>query len=375
MKRAGFYVRQTIAAMYRLFSVEEGKTNTHWAIEHAIKKFEEPFTSLKDKLQKYAADCVELQDDSARETSFIPAPGLLISQILADTVLVDYKRCPICRPCPADGAVERVLQRFTAQGHTEAELMLREARLQQHVSCCCPSEVSSPPRAIVHEASQFLRLIKDVQAQTTDMMKDLGLYDTFRNCGVGDHPVIGLEVLDRLRYGHSSQDADYPWNAWLIDCTGRTPLHRSIEMDLLGTEYDHLLERATDAGELDLADLFGRSPLHIACQKGHSDVVKKLIAKGADIHACTPLGSTPLHYAAASGWLEICEILASQFKPNSKCLTAGQFVNSPDYYGRSALFYAVRSKRRGIVKTLMDISALWNTYAYLTGGSWTVPSL
>ena len=51
------------------------------------------------------------------------------------------------------------------------------------------------------------------------------------------------------------------------------------------------------------------SPLMIACLKGQLDMVKKLIARGADINKT---GWTPLHYAATSGHIAIMELLLEQ---------------------------------------------------------------
>lgn len=51
------------------------------------------------------------------------------------------------------------------------------------------------------------------------------------------------------------------------------------------------------------------SPLMIAALKGNKDLVKKLIARDADVNKT---GWTPLHYAATAGHLEIIEILLEE---------------------------------------------------------------
>jgi ankyrin repeat protein len=48
------------------------------------------------------------------------------------------------------------------------------------------------------------------------------------------------------------------------------------------------------------------SPLMIAALRGHKDLVRKLIARDADVNKT---GWTPLHYAATSGHLEIMALL------------------------------------------------------------------
>lgn len=49
---------------------------------------------------------------------------------------------------------------------------------------------------------------------------------------------------------------------------------------------------------------------HAASQFGHIQIVKQLIARGADVNQkCPKKGNTPLHYAAESNRLEIVETL------------------------------------------------------------------
>lgn len=48
------------------------------------------------------------------------------------------------------------------------------------------------------------------------------------------------------------------------------------------------------------------SPLMMAALKGHTQLARKLVAKGADVNKT---GWTPLHYAATSGHLEIISLL------------------------------------------------------------------
>lgn len=51
------------------------------------------------------------------------------------------------------------------------------------------------------------------------------------------------------------------------------------------------------------------SPLMLAAFKGHKELVKKLVARDADVNKT---GWTPLHYAAAAGHLEIMQILLDE---------------------------------------------------------------
>ena len=54
------------------------------------------------------------------------------------------------------------------------------------------------------------------------------------------------------------------------------------------------------------------SPLHRACQQGHLLVVKFLLQKGADAGSQDSDGCTPLHRAALANHADICQLLISQ---------------------------------------------------------------
>lgn len=53
-----------------------------------------------------------------------------------------------------------------------------------------------------------------------------------------------------------------------------------------------------------------RTPLHVAAEKGHADIVKTLLRHGADVHARDHGdNATPLHWAAGENHLETAELL------------------------------------------------------------------
>ncbi len=55
---------------------------------------------------------------------------------------------------------------------------------------------------------------------------------------------------------------------------------------------------AEAAGAMDSKQL---TPLHLACIRGHADVVSELMAIGANPFTMDSVGRTPLHYAASWG--------------------------------------------------------------------------
>ena len=52
---------------------------------------------------------------------------------------------------------------------------------------------------------------------------------------------------------------------------------------------------------IDIRNEARETPLHAAADGGHADVVRLLLARGADAHAVEESGQTPLDYAVALG--------------------------------------------------------------------------
>jgi ankyrin repeat protein len=62
-------------------------------------------------------------------------------------------------------------------------------------------------------------------------------------------------------------------------------------------------------GPIKLAFAKGDTPIHAAAYWNHPDIVKMLIAKGADVNKTNGLGETALHYAAVCRYLDVAQIL------------------------------------------------------------------
>jgi ankyrin repeat protein len=60
---------------------------------------------------------------------------------------------------------------------------------------------------------------------------------------------------------------------------------------------------------VNVRDQFGNIALHGAVEKGHIQVIKYLISKGADVNAKDGEGRTPLYYAEITANTEIDELL------------------------------------------------------------------
>jgi ankyrin repeat protein len=86
------------------------------------------------------------------------------------------------------------------------------------------------------------------------------------------------------------------------------------------------------------------SPLMMACLRGNIDLVKKLIARDADVNKP---GWTPLHYAATNGHLEIMQLL----------LDENAYIDAESPNGTTPLMMAAQYGPASAVKLLLDAGA------------------
>ncbi len=88
----------------------------------------------------------------------------------------------------------------------------------------------------------------------------------------------------------------------------------------------------------------GESPLMLASLRGHLDLVRKLITRGADVNKT---GWAPLHYAATSGHVEIMELL----------LENHAYIDAESPNGTTPLMMAALYGTPASVKLLLDSGA------------------
>jgi ankyrin repeat protein len=106
------------------------------------------------------------------------------------------------------------------------------------------------------------------------------------------------------------------------DGEGRTPLIVAVSSDNI--EIVRLL-LAVGADPQGLDGLYHESPLHWAAMDGKVEMAKLLLSKGANINIkAGPHGDTPLHYAAMVGRLEMVELLVKHGAAVNKRNDKGQ---------------------------------------------------
>jgi len=95
---------------------------------------------------------------------------------------------------------------------------------------------------------------------------------------------------------------------------------------------------------------YGWTPLHIASDNGHIDIVKTLLSSGADINVANNDGWTPLFIASTGGLIDIVKTL----------LSSGANINLANNDGYTPLHMASGESLIDIVKTLLSSGANTN---------------
>jgi len=99
---------------------------------------------------------------------------------------------------------------------------------------------------------------------------------------------------------------------------------------------------------VDARDSDAWTPLHLAADNGHKEVVDMLLRAHASVNARDSDGLTPLHLAAYKGHKEVADVL----------LCAGAMVDALDDDNRTALRVAAKSKHLDVVRLLLEWRAV-----------------
>jgi len=96
-----------------------------------------------------------------------------------------------------------------------------------------------------------------------------------------------------------------------------------------------------------IKDSSGKTPLHIACQKGFKEYAALLLEHGADVNPQDHKGDAPLHTANKFGWTELAQLLVEKGADgelkNSEGIAAKNMPKD-ERLAAQALYYHQRTK-------------------------------
>nr|XP_006816187.1 PREDICTED: ankyrin-1-like [Saccoglossus kowalevskii] len=143
-----------------------------------------------------------------------------------------------------------------------------------------------------------------------------------------------VPCLSELLHGCEAQDLDRK------DKMGQTPVHFAVQLG-----YTDVVALLVQKGcSLTKRNIDGLTPLLLAACYGHCDIFKTILAKNDKyINQTAMQGRTALHFAAASGEVELCDYL----------LQIGIDISAVDINGHTPLFIAVTNGNVNVAKLLI----------------------
>lgn len=133
-----------------------------------------------------------------------------------------------------------------------------------------------------------------------------------------------------------------------ISAYGKSAIHYLLEQPKSNVpRFDCFISllNSTDFTDFGAYDLYGRTALHWAANKGSVKETSTLIRCGADVNACwMPMGWTPLHIAVRSGNSAVV----------AELLKHGSDVNMQSNAGWTALHFAANSGKETILAILLE---------------------
>ena len=153
--------------------------------------------------------------------------------------------------------------------------------------------------------------------------------------------------------------------AFLSSNTSNETLLHGLAEQGYAKAFNHLTGRALF--DINAQDFAGRTPLYLAAEYGHDEMVKDLVDWGAKTYLTEKdWGRTPLHIAARNGHLDVCRLLLASDVNGGFTRKKGKHLYlDKDKNGDTALTLAIFEKNYDVVRLLIDYGA--NPYQSVRG--------
>jgi len=122
-----------------------------------------------------------------------------------------------------------------------------------------------------------------------------------------------------------------------------TPLHMIFGNRDISSHMECIRLLAEYGIDINSANMYGETPLHLACEKRYTEGTKLLISHWADVNVKDNGNSTPLHRASERGDMECVQLL----------LAHGADINSRGLNGYTPLQLAIGLNHTGCVEELL----------------------
>ncbi|KAH8334197.1 hypothetical protein KR059_007435 [Drosophila kikkawai] len=232
-----------------------------------------------------------------------------------------------------------------------------------HYTC----QITKEEVKIPESDKQIVRMLLENGADVTLQTKN-ALETAFHYCAVAGNNDVLMEMISHMNptdiQKAMNRQSSVGWTPLLIAChRGHMELVNNLlanhaRVDVFDTEGRSALHLAAERGYLHVCDALltnkafinsksrvGRTALHLAAMNGFTHLVKFLIKDhNAVIDILTLRKQTPLHLAAASGQMEVCQLL----------LELGANIDATDDLGQKPIHVAAQNNYSEVAKLFLQ---------------------
>ncbi|KAJ8386825.1 hypothetical protein AAFF_G00166200 [Aldrovandia affinis] len=286
------------------------------------------------------------------------------------------------RHCHAHIVQEIVSYLANRKCRREAELCVGQQNREGETSLHLAAELRKEATHCDGEDVRIITTLMEYEADITAATKESGETPLHYCARVGNTDVL-QEMLSSVRPSWLQQAINrHAKNGW-------SPLLLAAERG--HTEVVRILLQ--NHARVDVFDEHGKAALHLAAERGHEEIADVLLARKAFVNAKTKLGMTPLHLAAQGGSAGLVRMLveahaasidalslskqtplhlaaiSGQLDVCSSLLNMGADISAPDIHGQTPLHLAAENDHSEVVKLFLKHRPELATLANMEGAT------